>query len=76
MSINECERKGCSNLLCDKIILDQYICNECLAELKENAKCLLHSMVRKQYNEFIKSFMNSDKQDTETIDIMKELNNV
>lgn len=37
MSVLACERRGCENIMCDRLILGGtvYICNECLQELEE-----------------------------------------
>lgn len=53
MSVMECSRKGCTNIMCDRYSATYgYICNECFDEL-----------VRKGVATNITEFMHSDKPD-------------
>jgi superfamily II helicase len=65
MSVLECDRNGCSNIMCDRFSYeyDSYICNECYNEL-------LYS------NLSILDFMNSEKKEVVTIDRSEELEKV
>ena len=33
MSVLECDRRGCENIMCDRMSDNLYICNECFDEL-------------------------------------------
>lgn len=55
MSVKQCDREGCQNIMCDRMLLNNryYICEECFQELKEYINSRLH--------ETVKVFMNTDK---------------
>jgi len=36
MGVMACDRKNCENIMCDTLIDESYICNECKAEFKDH----------------------------------------
>lgn len=38
MGVMACGREGCEHILCDHMVLGNYLCNECISELKESRK--------------------------------------
>ena len=44
MSVLACERVGCGNIMCDYLLLERYICLDCLTELNEVRKDWPHTM--------------------------------
>lgn len=61
MGVMECNRKGCSNILCRRCILDSsaYICDECFAELVAMKGTWQREMTAADVRDAIEQFMAS-----------------
>lgn len=72
MGVMACSRRGCRNILCDKLILDyeKYICHECYDELLA-AKRRICKKAKSEYDvrPLIESFLN----DRESVTLPKPL---
>ena len=69
MGVMPCERNGCDNILCDRILTltdgERYICRDCLGELEDLKEKVWPSKMREsEMNERIEKFMN-EKSDPE-----------
>ena len=62
MSVLACERRGCSNIMCENTILGDkyYICDECLEELN-GAKLTWKTRNKREIIELVEEFMDSEK---------------
>lgn len=54
MSVLQCDRNGCENIMCDNMIDGRYICYQCLHELKH---------VHRPFSSISKFFANERKED-------------
>jgi len=79
MSVLACDRKGCDNIMCDKLILNRsrYICWECWHELEEVARGWPDRMTKRELNnrvrDFIENCEKTESGDYETVGTMEEL---
>ena len=62
MSVLACNRRRCSNVLCDNTILGDryYICDECLEELNV-VKLTWKTRNKREIEDLVEEFMNSEK---------------
>lgn len=64
MSVNSCDRRGCDNIMCDRLILHRtmYICRECYEELCEaKVRHWPDELQEKIVEEKIRDFMRTPK---------------
>jgi hypothetical protein len=63
MGVMICNRHGCDNILCNRIILDNsmYICPDCYEELLEYRKSWPDTIMLYDIREYISEFMNTHK---------------
>jgi hypothetical protein len=63
MSVLACDRAGCENVMCDRLILDgqAYICDECFEELKIVKSTWCYNLNGLSVREGIEYFMMSRK---------------
>ena len=63
MSVLECDRLGCEEIMCNHLILDgkKYICNSCFEELLEFKKTWTEEMKKGEIRNKIEYFMNETK---------------
>lgn len=81
MGVKECGRIRCSNILCDRCILNGrvYICNSCYCELLSAKERWIEEKVtvgeiRDKIIEFMANPPNSSNMSTDPEDIQKEFN--
>lgn len=75
MSVLECDRGNCTSIMCDKLILGKYICDDCWQELLNAKKKWPTTMKKAEVRGFMEDFMKSqvgDYNDLDIIDIEKE----
>lgn len=62
MSVLACSRSDCDNIMCDRIVLNNYyLCDECFAELKEYKKTWPERMRKNEVTKRIEDFLTSTK---------------
>lgn len=61
MGVIACDRSGCKNIMCDRLILDgtQHICEECYDELLLYKKEWPKVMTKREIRDRIVGFMNT-----------------
>ena len=59
MGVMACGRNGCERIMCDRLILDgsQYICWDCLIELREAKLAWPDKMTAREVREAVEAFM-------------------
>lgn len=76
MGVNACDRAGCQNILCYKLLQtgkhQYYICGECQSELEEEAKHWPKELSKKSFFQRIDDFMASETEG-ETIEPVRYL---
>lgn len=68
MGVLACDRSGCSNIMCDRLIIIQdnwyYICGECLEELESKKNGWEPEITRTKMIKKIIKFMNCNVKDS------------
>ena len=61
MSVLQCDRYGCENIMCDRLILNGvfYICNSCYSELLKYKYSWPAEMKKSDVERLIREFMDS-----------------
>jgi len=61
MGVMECERKGCEQILCRRMVCDnRYICESCYEDLLEYKKTWPSTMTKDKVRQLIVAFMESE----------------
>jgi len=68
MGVMACNRKDCTNIMCDRYSFDHgYLCDECLEELKKFVGC--KQLSEDELEEQIIKFMNHPKHPRKPVDV-------
>lgn len=61
MGVNECDRRGCENIMCDRLIVNNnyYICDDCWKELVALKNTWPRIMPKNEVLKKIEEFMSS-----------------
>jgi len=59
MGVMPCGREGCTEIMCQKIVVQRYICDKCLQELREDAKTWDRHMEIEEIADAIEDFFSS-----------------
>lgn len=68
MGVLACHRAGCRNVMCDNDLLGNYICDDCVRDLKEQADSWPHRITRGELEDRINQFFKSTKVERGEID--------
>lgn len=70
MGVLACNRANCENIMCDNMIDNQYICNECLDEFENHVVFDVTPTTEKGWLSVFNGFMKTEK----TSDTFDEMN--
>lgn len=77
MGVNACDRTGCENILCHRILSTQdheyYVCSSCESELREAAEHWPKELTRAGLFSMIDAFMETYPEGAEKVEPTKEL---
>lgn len=59
MGVLACERYGCPNVMCNKLVEKRYVCNDCAAEFRESIGN--KAMPIRELSKAFQTFMESEK---------------
>ena len=72
MSVLQCDRYGCDNIMCDKTIMENeyYICDDCYKELMDISEKIMYreNLTMQQIKKFIFDFMEDINNEENCVD--------